>query len=74
MATNTQCEGWRRKGGMFTFGPVHWSQCENNAIVTITVKQDGTKQKPLPACKKCWHECIESKDIAVILVVPLTDN
>jgi len=68
----SRCEGWRRKGGMFTFGPVHWSQCENDAVVTLTVRQDGVKRKPLPACKKCWQECIGTKGIRVIEAIPFT--
>lgn len=34
----TQCEGWRRRGGMMTFGPVKWSQCSNDALNTKAIK------------------------------------
>lgn len=53
----TQCEGWRRKGGAFSFGPVTWSQCENEATVTLEVVQDG-KSIAFPACFTCWSEAI----------------
>lgn len=52
-----RCEGWRRNGGAFTFGPVKWSQCENNATVILEVVQEEVEQ--LPACMVCWQEAIE---------------
>ena len=52
-----RCEGWRRRGGVFTLGPVKWSQCENDAIVALRVKQE-TEQE-LPSCMKCWREAVE---------------
>ena len=67
-----QCEGWRRKGGAFTFGPVNWSQCENDAIVNITVTQDG-KTETMPGCKTCWNEAIDNK-IEISEVVPMKDT
>lgn len=30
-----RCEGYVRKGGVFTFGPVKWVQCENEAVKSI---------------------------------------
>ena len=75
-----QCEGWKRTGGAFSFGPVRWDQCENDATVTLTVKQKEesgckwVKLKPLPSCTDCWNECIESKAIKVIEAVPITDK
>jgi len=51
-----QCEGWRR----FTFGPVKWSHCTDDAIVTLTVTQDEETEE-MPACQRCWHEAIENK-------------
>lgn len=67
-----QCEGWRRTGGAFTFGPVKWEQCKNNAIVMITVTQDG-KTETLPACVECWNECINTK-IKISEVKPLVER
>lgn len=53
-----QCEGWRRSGGAFTLGPVQWKRCENDAIVNLTVEQDG-KIQTIPACMQCWGEGLE---------------
>ena len=63
-----QCEGWRRNGGAFTLGPITWKQCENEAIVMLTVKQE--KVEDLPSCMECWLEAIE-KNIGIIKAVPL---
>lgn len=54
----TRCEGWRRRGGAFTLGPVKWYQCENAATVEIAVAQDGQTVK-YPACPDCWREATE---------------
>lgn len=64
-----RCEGWRRNGGIFTFGPVTWEQCKENGVVMLTVNQDGKTQK-LPACKDCWKEVIEKK-IEIVHVEPI---
>lgn len=64
-----RCEGWRRYGGAFTFGPVKWEQCKNEGIVFIKFKDDG-KIKTLPACKECWNECL-SNGIEIIEVRPI---
>lgn len=64
-----RCEGWRRNGGAFTLGPVTWSQCENEAIVELTVEQEG-KAETLPGCAVCWQEAIDS-GIKIIKVVPI---
>lgn len=64
----TRCEGWRRYGGAFSLGPVKWEQCKEDAIVMLTVVQDGKTEK-LPACKTCWKECIE-KNIRIEKVEP----
>jgi hypothetical protein len=62
-----KCEGYRRRGGTFTLGPVVWEQCKGNAIVMLqTVGND----KPLPACNICWQECVDSK-IEIISVKPI---
>jgi len=65
-----RCEGWRRHGGIFTFGPVTWTQCPESATVMLTVKQDGKKQK-LPSCQKCWLEACSTKGIAVLDAKPI---
>lgn len=54
-----QCEGWRRYGGAFTFGPVRWEQCKNEAVVILGVVQDG-KTDEYPSCRVCWQECIDN--------------
>ena len=54
-----RCEGWRRYGGAFTFGPVKWEQCKNEAVVVLKVKQEKTED--LPSCIDCWNEAIERK-------------
>lgn len=60
----TQCQGWRRRGGAFTLGPVEWKQCTEQPTVILKVKQSG-KTKRMAACPTCWQECIENKiDIA----------
>jgi len=63
-----RCEGWRRYGGVFTFGPVQWKQCENDAVVTLTVHQEG-QTKSFPVCMKCWREAI-SAGIKIESAVP----
>lgn len=55
---SVRCEGWRRRGGAFTLGPVTWKQCEAQGIVTLKFKDDRGKVKTLPACKECWAECL----------------
>lgn len=65
-----RCEGWRRHGGMFTLGPVTWSQCKNEAVVVIDLEQDGKREK-LPGCMECWREAIDS-GIKILSVEPIT--
>jgi hypothetical protein len=64
-----RCEGWTRTGGAFSFGPIVWSQCENDAVVNLTVVQDGVEEVQ-PACVDCWNKGIE-KGIVIKSVVPL---
>jgi hypothetical protein len=64
-----RCEGWRRYGGAFTFGPITWKQCTNQGIVELKFVQDG-ETKTLPSCKQCWDECLRS-GIAVIKAKPI---
>ena len=66
-----RCEGWTRKGGAFTLGPVTWSQCENESIVNIKFKQGDEPIATLPACKQCWQKCIDSKNIKILSVEPI---
>ena len=66
-----QCQGWRRYGGVFTFGPVRWEQCKNEAVVNLTVKQK--KIEILPACLTCWDECI-STGIKIIKAEPIMES
>ena len=38
----------------------------------ITFKQNNEKAKELPACNRCWGECLSSSEIKVIKVEPIT--
>ena len=62
-----RCEGYT-KPGAFQFGPRVWTQCSNNAIIMITVKQE--EEKTFPACNKCWKDAIERK-MKIIRVEPI---
>lgn len=57
-----RCEGWERHGEAFTFGPVKWIQYEQEAVVMLTVIQDG-ETETLPSCMEHWKECIANKYI-----------
>lgn len=70
MSEPLRCEGWRRYGGAFNFGPPRWVQCANNAIVLLTVEQDGQITRDSPACSHCWEEGI-SRGIKQIAATPL---
>src|ERR1700749_4394239 len=65
-----RCEGWRRRGGVFTLGPVVWEQCDQRGLVRITFIDNG-KNRTLPACARCWNECIET-GLEIIKTVPIT--
>ena len=69
-----QCEGWRRTGGAFTFGPVQWDQCKNTPVAIIVIKQGGKQEKPMPACLTCWEECENTKGITVISAKPIKSD
>jgi hypothetical protein len=71
-AKNTnRCEGWRRYGGAFTLGPVHWEQCEAQGIVRLKFKDADTgKVRTLPACKECWAECLAT-GVTIIEAKPI---
>ena len=66
-----RCEGWRRYGGAFTLGPPEWRQCENEAVVMLTVEQEAVSK--LPACGECWKEGIE-KGITILKVEPIEEE
>ena len=69
----TQCEGWRRTGGVFTLGLPKWEQCKKDAIVLLTVKnQDEIHFREFPACMICWKEAKERpKEIEIKEAIPL---
>jgi hypothetical protein len=51
---------------------VEWKQCEGEALVMITVKQDG-EEATFPACMFCWQEAIDTK-IEIKEVRPITSQ
>lgn len=65
---STRCEGYRKKGGFMTLGPVEWIQCEKEAVVLLTVVQEETQT--FPACDECWKESIET-GIEITKVEPI---
>lgn len=65
-----RCEGYRRNGGAFTYGPVKWVQCPKNAVVNLTVTQ-GKETKTFPSCQECWKEATECRQIAVVKAEPI---
>ena len=72
----SRCEGRRRTGGAFSFGNPIWSQCEEDAIVLLRVKQarqdgKGTEIRATPACNRCWVEATSNPDIKIINVKPI---
>lgn len=67
-----RCQGWRRYGGVFTFGPVKWEQCTKRAVIMLTVRQEG-KTETLPACKECWNETLLT-GIKVLASKPITSK
>lgn len=64
-----RCEGYRRRGGAFTLGPVVWEQCENDALVELIITQDG-KEVTGPSCITCWNEAMGNDKIQVKSVKP----
>ena len=71
-----RCEGWTRHGGAFTFGPVYWAQCDNEAIVNIRFidnqRSGKGDERTLPACKDCWQKCIDNH-LEILEVVPIKE-
>jgi hypothetical protein len=63
-----KCEGYRRKGGAFTFGPVKWEQCQDEPKVMLQIEG---KAEPLPACMECWKE-VKASGATVISAEPIT--
>jgi hypothetical protein len=72
MSEPLRCEGWRRHGGAFTFGPVTWKQCTETPTVWLKVKQTGKTQR-MPACPTCWQESIDN-EIEILEAVPITES
>lgn len=73
-----RCEGWTRHGGIFSLGPVTWTQCTSLATVMLTVRQPPEGGGPLktskqPACRACWQKCIEN-GIKITKVVPIEET
>lgn len=66
-----RCEGWTRKGGAFTLGPVTWSQCENEAIVMLEAEQEKIEKQP--ACMDCWKKGKE-EGIKILSVEPIEEK
>lgn len=67
-----QCEGFRRKGGAFSFGSPSWKQCEEKATIYITVIQNGVEEK-MPACPTCWKEAIEKESVEKEITITKTE-
>ncbi len=69
-----RCEGWRRYGGAFSFGPAKWEQCESDAIVNLTVRQADSEEEVQPACKACWIEAVGNAGIEILKAEPLEES
>jgi len=75
MTENTvRCEGFRRAGGAFSFGPVKWEQCENVAVAMIEILQNDDQPAIFPACGACWHEALNNENITVLDALPVTKD
>uniref|UniRef100_A0A6M3LPH5 Uncharacterized protein n=1 Tax=viral metagenome TaxID=1070528 RepID=A0A6M3LPH5_9ZZZZ len=70
----TRCEGWTRRGGAFTFGPVTWHQCKNDATVIIKFKQKKEDVTTLPSCLVCWQKCMDAEHIKILSVEPIKET
>lgn len=70
-----RCEGYRRYGGAFSFGPARWEQCRETATVMLTMIQDGnTEQQRLPACGMCWAEAARTHEIHIQTAEPIVEG
>lgn len=63
-----RCEAWTRKGGAFTFGPPTWSQCTNDAAVTLKVQQEEITEQH--SCMDCWNKAKDA-GIKILSADPL---
>lgn len=73
--TAGRCEGWVRRGGVFTFGPVTWSQCENKGVVMLTCKNNGSEEPvTLPSCMGCWQRAKDDGCVTVLGAEPIAEN
>lgn len=68
-----RCEGYRRYGGAFTFGPVRWERCKEDAVVLLTMTQEG-KESKLPSCLRCWKEARDYPGIVIKAVDTLPEE
>lgn len=66
-----RCEGWIRKGGAFTLGPVVWEQCENEAVVSLKGVQGDNENFEQPACMECWNMAISYPGMKIAETMPL---
>lgn len=66
-----RCDGWRRHGSAFSLGPITWEQCGNDAVVLLTIEQEGKIVNDSPACAVCWEES-RSLGIKQIDAKPIT--
>ena len=48
-------------------------QCEEKGIVMLTVRREK-ETVTLPACKKCWDECLRDPGHKVLKAVPIMDT
>ena len=73
-SNSMHCEGYRRRGGAFSLGPMTWEQCPNNAVVILTLKQKGEPKGEMPACAKCWEEARDPRwGIKIISAKPILE-
>ena len=70
----TQCEGYRRTGGAFSFGPVKWAQCKEHAVFMLEFIQEK-KEERMPACMTCLNEALHTNSIKItkIGLLPQTE-
>jgi hypothetical protein len=72
MKKKTQCEGWRRYGGVFTLGPVKWEQCKETATVTALITNPDEKPKGFAACDHCLIEALTTTGMKVAKIKPIS--
>lgn len=65
----SRCDGWHRRGGAFTMGPVTWSQCSKVPDFHLRIDQgDGVEH--FYCCVECFETSVDGK-ITVIEKVPM---